>query len=612
ELMRDPPDLPTQVRVHCWGLAAGVVFFAIYTQGDWMKAWRWMSLLQVPLAVLFATGVGTLVDLVERGVEAVERRVPGGLVDKAFWGLVQLGAVVAAFVGGGSYAWGRESLLATVVLAMVGALVLGLVSRRVGAPWSAAGWSLATLFVLLTVPPNMAHLKAQRGRPETGPFAIKERVEFVRAVKDVLDIQHRIVDLDVDMGGHLWWGRDDFRMHDIAGLVDIPLAQHRFDRRFLEPYVFDEVRPDYVHLHGGWASSSRIPTMERWHQEYYEIPGYAAGARTLHPGNYIRRDLFLKSDHPLMSDRHVAFEQGWTLEDLRFPSEPGTGREGWLQIAVRTDRIPRGRGLPLAFVTASRKGQLAKVWTVPLAFDWITMTEWRADEVFVAGFPLSMEGLEPGTYDLGFAMVRADHTLLLPVDERPPAGARFPDPPVFLRGEVVFRAGLEVVDIPTLSKLARADRLEALEAARHGDCAGAEHLWDLSRWHRPHDAPYLAEVQETVAANMAICWAGMASRTPDPSEAVAALESAADWQHDAPALLAARGPIASALSDRGLAAWEAGDWEAAFTAYRDAVRAEPTRSWDRRWAEKARARMLGLDPAHRDEGEEPTGPDEDP
>lgn len=583
-----------QARLLCWGQVGAVGFFAVYTLGDWMKAWRWMSLLQVPLAVLFATGMGTLVELVERTVAALERHVPRGLADLAFWAMLQATCVGAAALFGHRYAWGMPTLVATVVGAMGAALLLGIASRRELGSWGAAGYGVGFLGLLVTLLPNMDHLKDQRKRPETGPFAIRERVEYVLDIKKTLDITRPLVDLDVDQGGHLWWGRGELKMHDTAGLVDIPFAQHRFETAFVREYVFDEVQPDFVHLHGGWANSSRIPTMEEWRQRYYEIPGYPAGARQIHIGNHVRRDLFMKPDVPRRPERRVVLDESWILEDVGFPSEPATGRRGWLRLAVR--RTDHGNNLPLPVVqvTLSQRGELARVWTLPLAFDWLEPNAWRRDDVFVGGFPVDLEEVPPGTYDLGFSLVDPLGPRVLPPvpGAELPDGALRPEPAVFLPGEVVFPAAVEVVSLDRLSELAREDRQTAIGHAKRGRCERAERAWDLSRWHRTHDRRYLEQHEPTVAANLAICWAMRASRQEDPHQAVPMLERASDWQHDSPTYLEVRGPIGEALDREGEQAWAEGDWPRAFRAYRDAVLADPIRSWSRRWAEKARERVL--------------------
>ena len=586
-----------QARLLCWGTVGSIGFFAVYSMGDWMKAWRWMSLLQVPLAVLFAAGIGTLAELIETTLLRLERLgLSRDLLDGLLALPVLIAGLAAAALFGEAFAYGRQPLVLVTAAGFALTVPLAAASRAAVAPWGLSSWVLGTLGVLVTLLPNLQHLKAQNGRPETGPYAIKHRVEYVLGVKRDLDLVRPLIDLDVDQGGHLWWGRGELRMHDIAGLVDIPFAQHRFERGFVRPYVFDEVQPDFAHLHGNWERTSRITDFAEWDDRYVEIPGYPAGATQLHIGNHVRRDLFLREDVEPDPDRHLRFANGWELLDLDVPSEPATGRTGWLQVAVRFDRhAPRG-GLPIVQVSASREGELGRVWTVPLLFDWLQMKDWRPGETFVAGFPIDLDDVPTGDWDLGITLLD-DEGHVLPVLDELPAGAIRPEPTRYLTGEVVFQDALRVVTLDELSRLARADRERAIDHAKRGRCRKAEAAWDLSRWHRTHDERYFAQHEPTVAANLAICWAVRASRQDDPHRALPMLERASGWQHDSETLIELRGPIGEALAREGEAAWEAGDWDAAFRAYRDSVLADPTRSWSRRWAEKARERALHTEPA---------------
>lgn len=572
-----------QARTLCASVGGSIVFFAVYTMGDWMKAWRWMSLPQVPLAVLFAVGVGTVVDLLEDGVAALERRVPVGLVDKGIWAVVQMAATAAAFVYGGAYAFGWEPLVATVALGMSLALFLGVVGSIYGRRWTAAGWSLAVLAILVTLLPNMAHLKAQRGRPETGPFAIKTRVEFVRSVGKRLDLQHRIVDLDVDMGAHLWWGRDDFRMIDLAGLVDIPFAQHRFQHAFVEEYVFEETRPDFAHVHGNWANKSRIPKHKAWRTDYVEIPGFPAGGRVLHPGNFVRRSLFLKSDVESRDDRHTTFDGGWVLEELRVPSEPAVGAEAWLRLELRATAKPSADGLPRVLISVSQNGRLERAFEVPLLFDWVGPQEWRKGEVFVAGFPIAMNQLRAGTHDLGVALIGPDGHVL--AAEAMPDGARTGSP-VFAKGEVVFPEALRVVEVTERNELAAEDLASALKHAERGACNSAQRTWNLARWHAVGDDEWFAEARPRIGSALADCWARYAEKRPD--RVLSSLLKAAQWDDDQERYLRVRYLAADELYGRGMIAFLEEDWDTAYTLMRDAVRIDPTRAWARRYAEKAR------------------------
>ena len=108
---------------------------------------------------------------------------------------------------------------------------------------------------------NEARLSAQFfGNPETSVRDIHRRVMYMKGVQERLDLDH-VTLLDVDMGAHMFY--TDWAIVDIAGLVDVPMARHSdFNKRFLREYLFEERRPDFAHVHGGWARASRIPKIK--------------------------------------------------------------------------------------------------------------------------------------------------------------------------------------------------------------------------------------------------------------------------------------------------------------------------------------------------------------
>lgn len=574
-----------QGRTLVAGVGASIVFFAIYTMGDWMKAWRWMSLPTVPLAVLFGLGVGALVDRVEDAVDAVERRVPTGWTARAGWALVQFAATGLAFAFGSAYAFGRLPLVGIVLGGMLLALVLGGVGSITARRWTVLGHAVAALAVIATLLPNMAHLRAQRRHPETAPEAIQKRVDYVRDVAAKLDLQHRIVDLDVDMGAHLWWGRDDFHMLDLAGLIDVPFAQHRFQHAFVEEYVFREMRPDIAHVHGGWASQSRMAKHASWRQDYIEIPGYPAGGRTLHPGTFVRRQLFLKRKVGTREDRRTTFADGWVLEDLDIPAVVPIGGTAWLQLAVRAEQRPSALGLPRVLVSLSQQGELVEVREVPLVWDWFGAETWRKGEVFQAGFPVALPRLRPGRYDVGLALVGPDGQFL--AVEAAPEGA-VTTPPVFATGEVRFPGMLHVVSHAERDRSSAAELEHAFRRAREGACNSSRRAWDRARWHHVGDEDWWATNRPVIGAALADCWTRWAEKTPD--QVVPSLLKAARWDDDQPRYLAVRRMAGQTLYERGLKAFAKEEWPRAYKLLRDAVRVDPTRSWARRYAEQARSR----------------------
>jgi hypothetical protein len=75
------------------------------------------------------------------------------------------------------------------------------------------------------------------------------------------------------------------------------------------------------------------------------------------------------------------------------------------------------------------------------------------------------------------------------------------------------------------------------------------------------------------------------------------LERARLHDHREPAYLDAKDRVADAHYALGLAARDEGNWEEAYARFSNTLRADPWRSWARRYAEEMRAIRLGIDPA---------------
>ena len=93
-----------------------------------------------------------------------------------------------------------------------------------------------------------------RLRAGDGDEDIHRRVRYMTWVQRRLDLDH--VTLDVDMGAQMFF--TDWRILDIAGLVDVPMARHKdWNKKFMRQYVFEEARPEFAHVHSGWARRPR-------------------------------------------------------------------------------------------------------------------------------------------------------------------------------------------------------------------------------------------------------------------------------------------------------------------------------------------------------------------
>ncbi len=529
--------------------AFGLVW-CVVAVGDWMKGFRWLSLCAVPLSVVLASGVSEAARLVQVLWNGREDRL----------GLAGAVAAVALFLAPMPAAWRSSEDMAT--------------------------------------------------KPDTTPFSVKARVDFVQSVRKRIHHEGNWVDYDVDMGAHMWWS--DFEMVDMAGLVDTPMAQHRFQRQFLSEYLFKERRPHFMHVHGNWASTSKIPTLPEFKSDYVEIPGYAQG-KSIHPGNYLRRDSLLSPTWPHPEQRRVRFADGITLEGWDIPSpEVGKGRMFYVEVGMSTRPRKEGQDFRLLLFLHDESG-VAASWDVPLGYDWLLPNKWGLRDKFIGRYDLPLPvNVEEGRYGVGFVVVAADGSVVEasplpdPADadsdpERLSAGAvvggRDETEAKFARGELRFDAGLTVVSIDALSGFAKTDREAALKAAADGKCEAAEVDWALARHHRPQNDEWVAEHQSRVSSAFATCFAGLAAA--EPAKAVVWLERALHWDSRNADYLAAAGPFAEALYEQGEVARLAGDFDTAYARYDAALSVWPWHAWARRRAEEARTARLDLDPAVR-------------
>lgn len=533
-----------ETRVLCWGCALITGFFTLRSMGDWMNGFRWMSFLSVPAAVLFASGVYEIGDVAQR-------------------------------------LFGR--------------------SERPG--WSTPGWLVATVLTLALTPGFYKHSEAFFNERETGPFSVRKRVDYTESVAKRLFLEGHVLNLDVDMGAHMYWSKHE--MLDMAGLVDITIAHHNYKQREVtREHVFVQGKPQIAHVHGGWASNSKIPTFDEWKNGYIEIPGF--GGRTLHMGNHIRRDLIMKERWRGPRDRTVNFEEGIVLNGFNVPSpEISIGKAIFLEIGVQNRRVDAKEDIRLIAFLSNDSGAL-HAFDVPLAYDWLPPSEWKNTEIFHGKYAPTMERtLEPGLYDLGFVFLGADGHVVPAVAPRVDKGKTPPANVViggqngvearYAAGEVRFSSVVRIGAPGTGERGAKADYERAQEAAKAGKCREAESHWRLAWKHIPKAEKWKTEHTELLKVPMSSCWAGAARRADDLQVAAGMLATARHWDHRNPVVWDASEIVGSALYEQGMAARTEKHWQKAFDLFRGALRANPSLAWARRYAEEARDFRLGID-----------------
>ena len=551
------------VRGVLWCTYSFGLFYTILATGDWMKAYRWYSLTSVPQFVLLAVGAATVAELLP---------------------------------------WAREQLTTRIRLGAVYAIVPAL--------------------AIMLVNPSWAYTFAMR--PETAPRDVHKRVEYMRWVQSRLDIERPTL-LDVDMGAHLWW--TDWFIADIAGLVDVPMAQHEYEKAFMKEYLFTEVRPTFAHVHGSWAGTMKINAHPEWKEQYIEIPGYPTGKRSLHVGNHVRKDLIAHDVAPPAGTPGAAFAGGVRLESWSLPA-PVVARGAELYVDTLWRSNPR-KGALRVLVFLARDGKVAWSGEVTPGYGWYEAEKWKAWEYVEGNWSVNLPKLEAGEYAVGLVLLDSATGAVIPAlpagaagdpmwgDEGGPSAdpspaERAPEaapeaapaaeaeapltaaaPPVYMVGELLLGQTVRIVDAAEAVTAADAALSEALRAASAGECDEAHAGWRNARRHAVHDRAWQdAQRQGALDAIVACHLAAVAGAEPVVGAERVARARAIDPK--SPLLGAVAGPLGVVLDEAGMVAAADHDWETAFVNFRAAVQADPSRTLSRRRAEDMRDRRLKI------------------
>jgi hypothetical protein len=301
----------------------------------------------------------------------------------------------------------------------------------------------------------------------------------------------------------------------------------------------------------------------------------------------------------------VAFEGGVVLHGVHVPSEPGSGRKGYIEVgaSLTKPRPTESDDFRLVLFASDDAGRL-HTWDAPPGYDWLAPHEWKSTEVWIGKLDLPVpESLPPGRYDLGVVAFGSDGRVLKPLFEDPEdlppgvvVGGLGDVPPRFARGEVRFAGALTVLTVEGRGEAAVEDREAALAHAAAGRCEQARESWWLARMHRPGERDWVEQHQPGVQRALSRCFALASDAASDRAEKVDLLVQAREHDWWTPEYRERAAALADELYAEGLEARAAQDWERAYRLFADCVDVDRTRSWARRYAEEARAYRLGFDP----------------
>ncbi|MCP4805066.1 MAG: hypothetical protein GY884_06930 [Proteobacteria bacterium] len=440
----------------------------------------------------------------------------------------------------------------------------------------------AVVLTALLIVPNLWQSIHAAPSPETSVSNVYQRVKYMTWVQERLHLE-RVTLFDVDMGAHMFY--TDWRIVDVAGLVDVSMARHNYQKAFIREYVIQESAPDFAHQHGGWANKTKIKSHPEWKQDYIEIPGYATGRTALHIGNHVRKNIFVRPAYEGADYASVKLQRGVEVEGLEVvsPVVPQGGKlfvEYWLRAGYRKE------GLRVYAVLDDGAGQRA-LTSLPPAYDWYDVDSWKASEHIRNRYDFDLsEDLGEGTYRLGLiVMDQATGQVLQAVseDERFSDGVLWLDAPV----EITSRALAEDAAVE--------DHDRAIELLAEGQCEAGLEAWRQARYHLWKDRRWRTQREDAVGTAAARCYVGRAEAAAEEESRIRWLVEARVHDHHDDAVLDASEPLAEELTLRGDALFDDRDWNGAYYAYADALKLDPTRAWTRRKAEIVRDVRLGIE-----------------
>ncbi len=550
-----------EARTMLWATWCTALFFQIFSGGDWMKGFRWFSLATVPQFTLIGVGLYALAELIPKAEKRILGQYPA--------------AVLYAGVG---------------------------------------------TFALMCA--NIPHSYDFVLDAETAVRDVHQRVRYMTGVQKKLSLD-QVTLLDVDMGAHLWY--TDWTILDLAGLVDVPVARHDWQKAFTEDYILAEYRPDFAHVHGAWARSTRVTDQPGFKEDYLEIPGYPTGGRTLHVGNHIRKELVVGKTYGGPPDRWIRFGRALLEEVAPAPEGSAEGLAvpdgGWPAPGTGAPPVPRagevvleGWDIPAPQVAPGGRLYVDTTWTansvknfrvhvflyneqgevhsaeVSPAFDWYKAEKWKADEHVYGrwGVPIP-EDMPLGRWSVGLVLLSESLGEVIPSQQ-------VADEARYMVGEVQLGTTVEIVSFEEAHRRA-ADVLDlAVSRAGAGDCEASEEGWRTARRHVLRDVKWHDEREPRWTTAMVHCLVERAAKLTDPEEKAVPLMLAWRLDHNNDRLLAAVTPLGEQLEAIGDARALSGDWEGAFRAFSAAVKVDARRSWARRKAEECRDRRLSLKP----------------
>ncbi len=135
-----------------------------------------------------------------------------------------------------------------------------------------------------------------------------------------------------DLGGTLY--ASQVRIYDLGMLADKTIARTLMrDQRAFYDYVFEEIRPTFIHVHDVWSYLARLDDDPRFRRDYvplYEYPDAWAKQRhglTVYAGDYVHRDVLNDGNRAALAELQARWAQRGALNKALYLRVAGSFAE---------------------------------------------------------------------------------------------------------------------------------------------------------------------------------------------------------------------------------------------------------------------------------------------
>ncbi|MBL8601110.1 MAG: hypothetical protein JNK72_04220 [Myxococcales bacterium] len=181
---------------------------------------------------------------------------------------------------------------------------------------------------------------------------VRGRARYFSNAARRLELQRGGSVLDPDVGGMSY--DSGLQVIDLFGLGDVAIARtHPVDEPGLRETLFDERRPTFVHLHGAWFGAVQLDRLEELEQAYFRLPGAIDDGHD-DASNYVRRDALAApwqeaaERGPTLSSHGPTWVDGFTL--------PARGVDPNQPLAVEVHLAALAGAMPGNIVAEAQRG----------------------------------------------------------------------------------------------------------------------------------------------------------------------------------------------------------------------------------------------------------------